>query len=289
MAASRSKPRLTHSPVARTDDEPRTRATTPTDHPDAPPARHVPEVDPAHLPGTQGQAVPVSMAAAAVSPPVRSAAGSEVAVTPLARRVRILVDRRGRDGGPTVTSSGLWWSRHRIVWIDGSQGVVVGDGNRQQNTTELRVTDALVHLDDATCGLATMRRFTALAADPTDARRQASLRRQLLADNHRRHRDPARPHLADDGAMDLSVAADRIVVTRSSGVIVGDRNFQVNDFAYRWRSPEFGFADLVAANPKLITRLSDAMARPDDDGRMTALVTDICDAVSAIAPAYYLE
>ncbi|MCK9876810.1 hypothetical protein MXD59_13645 [Frankia sp. Ag45/Mut15] len=215
--------------------------------------------------------------------------GPDHGVTPLAGRVQILVHRRGRDGGPTVTTSGTWWGRHQVVWIDSSHGVVIGDGNLQHNTTELRVTDAQVRLGDATCGPATMRMFTALAAKPGSGRRQTALRRALLADNRSRSRAVDRPSTTHSEAKTVTATDAEVVVTRCRGVLLGNHNHQVNGYAYRWHSPEFHFAELVETEPALLDRLARALARPDDDRRMSALVKSIREAVLVAAPARYLD
>ncbi len=204
----------------------------------------------------------------------------------LSGQADILVHRRGLDGGPAVTTSGPWWNRHRIVWVRGAQGVVVGNGNCQRNSTRLRVTGAHVRLDGPALGLATMRMFIALADNPASAGRQAALRRQLLADNHRQG-GAVRPAPAPAGP--VRVADATVVVTRSAGVVVGDRNTQVNRFRYRWQNPAIRFQELVAESPALVRMTAALMARPDDGRRMSALLDGIDRALSAAAPALYRD
>jgi hypothetical protein len=148
-----------------------------------------------------------------------------------------------------------------------SQGVQIGDRNRQLNHYRYRFERPRVSLDGLFKGHpARLRSFARLVKNPHSRAANSAFRRQLSAGPSRpsrvRFADPARA-----GTVRIRARVDEhgaLVVDRSRGVQVGDRGTMRNTFNYKMAGREISVERMLRDRPGLTRDMAMAARHPDN-------------------------
>jgi hypothetical protein len=183
--------------------------------------------------------------------------------------------------GVTVRTVRLGPDVRRVV-ISKSRGVQIGDRNKQLNHFRYRVERPRVSVDRLFEGHPErLRAFARLVENPYSVMANNAFRRHLSA---RQARLSSRVRFAETpgpGIRRISAPVDArgaLVVGRSRGVQMGDRNTQHNRFSYRAVNPELSLEQMLRGHPDLARALAMTARHPANEAAQRSFARHLAGA-----------